>query len=53
MPMTDTEIKQAIDEDGLKIENISEDCLEPASYDLRLGSPILRGGESAPISLEE
>jgi len=53
MPMTDAEIKQAIEEGGLKIEGFSEDSLEPASYDLRMGSPILKGGESAPTSLEE
>jgi deoxycytidine triphosphate deaminase len=53
MPMTDTEIKQAIKEEGLKIENMAEECLEPASYDLRIGSPLIKGGESAQIYLEE
>jgi len=53
MPMTDDEIQQAIKEGGLTIENMSEDCLEPASYDIRIGDPLLKGGEAAPISLEE
>jgi len=53
MPMTDAEIEQAIQEGGLTIENMSQDCLEPASYDLRIGNQLLRGGESATTYLEE
>lgn len=51
MPMTDAEILGAIKEGTLQIEDISEDCLEPASYDLRVGDPILQAGETAPTSL--
>lgn len=53
MPMTDDEVRQAIKEGGLTIENMSDSCLEPASYDIRIGDPLLKGGEATPISLEE
>jgi dCTP deaminase len=51
MPMTDAEISEAIKEGTLQVENMSEDCLEPASYDLRIGDPVLQAGEIAPVSL--
>jgi len=51
--MTDVEILQAIEAGDLRIENMAEDCLESASYDLRVGDPLLKGGEAAPISLSE
>ena len=53
MPMTDAEILRAIKEGDLQIDNMSEDCLEPASYDLRIGDPLLKGGDATPISLKE
>jgi len=53
MPLTDAEILDVIKTNDLKIENMSDDCLEPASYDLRMGDPLLKGGESAPISLSD
>lgn len=53
MPLTDAEILEVIESGDLKIENMSDDCLEPASYDLRIGDPLLKGGESAPIGLSE
>ena len=53
MPLTDAEILEAINTAELKIENMSDDCLEPASYDLRIGDPLLKGGESMPLSLSD
>jgi len=53
MPMTDSEITQAIKAGDLVIENMSENCVEPASYDLRIGDPILKGGDACPLSLKE
>lgn len=53
MPMTDAEILKEIKEGNLQIDDLSEDCLEPASYDLRVGDPILKGGDAAPVSLKE
>ncbi|MHC1610637.1 MAG: dCTP deaminase [Candidatus Methanospirareceae archaeon] len=40
--LTDGEIKKKISEGVLKIENFSEDCLEPASYDMRLGEQAFK-----------
>jgi deoxycytidine triphosphate deaminase len=53
MPMTDSEILQGIKKGDLQIDNMSDDCLEPASYDLRIGDPLLKGGDAAPASLRE
>ncbi len=53
MPLTDALILEAINAAELKIEDMSDDCLEPASYDLRIGAPLLKGGEAAPISLSD
>lgn len=36
--MTDADIRQAIADDDMAIEPMSEDSLQPASYDLRVGS---------------
>jgi len=53
MPLTDAEILEAINAAELKIDDMSGDCLEPASYDLRIGNPLLKGEEAAPISLSD
>ncbi len=53
MPLTDGEILEVIKTGELKIENMSDECLEPASYDLRMGDPLLKGGEATPIGLSE
>jgi len=53
VPLTDAEILEVINAAELKIENMSDECLEPASYDLRIGDPLLKGGEAAPISLRD
>lgn len=37
MLLTDKDIKQGIESGELIIEHFSEDCLQPASYDMRLG----------------
>lgn len=51
--MSDVEILEAIEAGDLKIEDMLEDCLEPASYDLRIGYPLLKGGEATPVNLSE
>ncbi|MDI6814784.1 MAG: hypothetical protein QMC90_01690 [Dehalococcoidales bacterium] len=53
MPLTNDEILEAIKANELNIQDMSDDCLEPASYDLRIGDPLLKGGEAAPIRLRE
>jgi len=53
LPLTDTEILEAIEAKELSIQDMFDDCLEPASYDLRIGDPLLKGGEAIPISLSE
>ena len=53
MPLTDSEIHKVIQTGDVSIDNFSEDCIEPASYDLRIGDPLLKGGEAQPISLQE
>ena len=53
MPLTDAEILGTIKANELNIQDMSDDCLEPASYDLRIGDPLLKGGEAVPISLSE
>ncbi len=53
MPMTDVEIQHAIAEGDLVIENWDESAQEPASYDLRIGAPLQKGGEEGQIVLSE
>ena len=52
MLLTDGEIKKAMEKEELVIENFSEDCLEPASYDMRLGKKALVSGKDAEINIE-
>jgi len=52
MLMTDFEIKEAIDREDLIINNFSEDCLEPASYDMRLGERALISHREDEINVE-
>lgn len=40
--LTDNEIKKKVEEGVIKFENFSEDCLEPASYDMRLGEQAFK-----------
>lgn len=51
MLMTDLEIKEAIESGELQIENLSDKCLQPASYDMRFGSRLLISTRSAEIDL--
>lgn len=53
MPLTDNEILETIKTGDLEIENMADDCLEPASYDLRMGDPLLKGGEAVQINLSD
>jgi deoxycytidine triphosphate deaminase len=52
MLMTDGEIPAAVDHGELGISEFADHCLQPASYDLRIGSPSLRSGDSAEIDVE-
>lgn len=50
MLLTDKEIKDAIESGELAIEDFSEDCLQPASYDMRLGEEAITSTQREKIS---
>ena len=37
MILTDDQIREAVKKEELGIKNFSENCVEPASYDIRVG----------------
>lgn len=41
MLLSDGQIREAVAQNRLQIENFSEDCLQPASYDMRLGEEAI------------
>jgi dCTP deaminase len=49
--MTDGEIRDAMEHGKLYIENFSEKSLQPASYDMRIGSRLLISSDDAEIDL--
>lgn len=51
--MGDGEIQTAREEGDLVIEEFSEDCLQPASYDLRVGDKLLASHSDREIDLSE
>lgn len=53
MLMTDREIKQAIDNGELKIEDFEPTCLQPCSYDMRIGRWALLSKCEHLINVEE
>lgn len=53
MLMTDNEIRDAIQKGELEIKDLSEDCLEPASYDMRIGKRALVTGNEEELNLEQ
>lgn len=53
MLMTDGEIREAMESRALVIENFSEESLEPASYDMRIGKKSLVSSTEEEINLEE
>lgn len=53
MLMTDGELKDAMAAGKLRIENFSEKCLEPASYDMRVGSRLLVSSDETEIDLSK
>lgn len=53
MLMIDKEIKRAIEEKKLIIENFSEKCLEPSSYDMRIGNKAIVSGKDKEINVEK
>lgn len=48
MIMVDTQIRQLVKESHLGIEPFEEGCLQPATYDLRIGNLVYSPGESRP-----
>lgn len=51
MLLTDTQIEEVIASGDLVIEGFTEDYLQGASYDLRVGSEALMSGEDRPVDL--
>jgi len=51
MLMTDDEIRAAMAEGKLQIDNFSEKSLQPASYDMRIGARLLVSSNEAEIDL--
>jgi dCTP deaminase len=54
MILVDEEIKRALDTGEIEIRNFSDQCLQPASYDLRIGEEgfTLLVGKVIPIQIE-
>lgn len=53
MLMTDGEIKKAIEDKKLIMNNYSEDCLEPSSYDMRVGNKAVVSGKDKEIDVKK
>lgn len=53
MLMGDQEIREAMDDGDLVIENFSEESLQPASYDLRVGSKVLASHSDREVDISE
>ncbi len=51
--LNDIDIRRLIDSGELRIENFSDDSLDPASYDLRLGSEIYKSSDKNKMKLKE
>ena len=51
MLMTDGEIRSAVGSDELGISHFADHCLQPASYDLRIGGSALRSGDETEIDM--
>jgi dCTP deaminase len=51
MLMTDGQIRTAMSEGRLTIEPFADECLQPASYDMRVGRTALRSGDDVEINV--
>lgn len=51
MILADNQIKKLVKDRILKIENYSEDCVQPASYDMRIGNEVFITTEKDVIDL--
>ena len=51
MLLTDGEIRQAMQENRLVIENFAADNLQAASYDMRIGDKALLSGEQTELDV--
>jgi dCTP deaminase len=53
MILTDGEIKKALNTGEIGISNFSEDCLQPASYDLRVGEEAYTTSSGIVINIQD
>ena len=53
MLMTDSEIREGIESGIISMENFDEECLQPASYDMRVGDRALLGGSTVETPVAE
>lgn len=53
MLMTDKDIKKAIEDGQIKMENYSVECVEPSSYDMRIGDKAILSGVEKPINVKQ
>lgn len=53
MLMVDSQIRDAIKTGNLVFERFSDNCLEAASYDMRIGDRLLMSGKEEEIDLEK
>ena len=51
MLMTDGEIRAAVESGDMAITDFAEYCLQPASYDLRIGGRALRSGDVTEVDV--
>jgi dCTP deaminase len=52
MLMTDREIKKAIQSNLIRMDNYSPDCLQPTSYDMRVGDRAFLSGNDIEIDVK-
>ncbi len=53
MLMADSQIRAATESGELKIEPFADECLEAASYDMRIGKRLLMSGQNEEIDLSK
>jgi len=53
MLMTDREIKEAINNEEIIMNNFAEECLQPSSYDMRVGQKAILSGRDLEINIQK
>ncbi len=53
MLLNDAQIKEAVEKDNIKIDPFDENCVEPATYDLKVGAEGLTAEGREKIDIEE